>query len=121
MCTWKVCCITALSILLGSVMTSTVATASCDSVRCVSKIGTLYPTGLPDGVVYIEPAEDSLAALNCTPKDGAYLTLHHSHKNYKELFSIASLAVLTNKIVNMRIEEGSEDCSIQYIMMNNYQ
>lgn len=94
------------------------ARAACDSTGCSSKISRIYVSGIP-GVVFIQPDEASLSALNCTPAEGLFLSLYRSHPNYTELYAAASLALALNKSVRLRIVESTDDCRLSYIMIFN--
>ena len=118
MCTLRLYCVTVLFVLLAFSVNSSDAQASCDSIRCTSKVSSIYATGQAnDWKIFIEPNEDSLSSLNCNAVGEKYLTLYHSHGNYSEILAMVNLALLANKTVNMRIVENTDDCTIDYVML----
>ena len=121
MCTLRLYCVTVLFVLLAYTMIPSETQASCDSIRCISKVKSIYATGKATGEIYIEPDEDSISTLNCNAVGEKYVTLHHSHKNYTEILAIINLALMANKTINMRIVENTDDCTIDYVMLYSYQ
>ena len=86
----------------------------CTSWGCISTISELYITG--GGTIRVgTPLDEKLA--NCTPVSDVYFTLDPAKANAKEMYSALLSAYMSNKKIQLRISEGSADCTIAYIRL----
>jgi hypothetical protein len=88
----------------------------CAKLNCITKIEKIYTEA--DGNVYIGTTRDEKLA-NCSPVAGVYFTLDTSSKNSDLTYSTLLSAFLSNKMVNIRIVEGSQGCKISYIVLDS--
>ena len=97
------------------VLLSTSVYADCTANRCVGKIDRLYVT---DGTLYISTDGDE-TNLDCTPVGGVYITIPSSDPDFKNLYAMMLTAVSLNNTIGLRIENGSDRCTLIYTYMDN--
>ena len=89
--------------------------ATCSKTGCIDKIQMLYVNA--DGNIYIGmPGDEKLA--NCTPVSGVYFTLPPTAENKKEVYSALLAAQMADKVVHVRVKEGTSKCEIAYITLD---
>jgi hypothetical protein len=92
------------------------AFAECSATGCISVyVEELYPEAA--GGAWIRTSGNELLA-NCTVDSGVYLCLSGTSAGYKELYATLLAAQLADKMVNIRIIEGSNPCTIYYVTLN---
>lgn len=95
------------------------ARADCNANGCTGPANKIfdryYLTAMQDGQVYLKIKMDS-TPLDCTLKEGSYMTIMSSHPLFKEIYSTLLSASLTDKSMYVRIKNGSSDCEVSYIM-----
>ncbi|GAB2503999.1 hypothetical protein GCM10008940_02160 [Microbulbifer agarilyticus] len=64
------------------------------------------PTAVADGYI------------NCTLKEGHYLTLKNDHTLFSEIYSALLAIKLSDETVRIRIVEESTSCEISYIWID---
>ena len=97
------------------VLLSTSVYAACTANRCVGKIERLYVNG---GTLYISTDGDE-TNLNCTAPAGVYITMPSSYPDFKNLYAMMLTAISLNNTIGLRIQEGSDRCSLIYTYMDN--
>jgi len=97
------------------VLLSTSVYAACTANRCVGKIDRLYVQG---GTLYISTDGDE-TNLDCTPPRGVYITIPSSDPDFKNLYAMMLTAVSLNNTIGLRIENGSDRCTLIYTYMDN--
>lgn len=91
------------------------AFAACDSRGCTTTIKRIYATAIADGKVFLEPADNPLNIVNCSPRENIFFILSKSHPLFNEIYSMALSAMMTKTEVRMRIVEGSSGCELSYM------
>ena len=97
------------------VLLSTSVYAACGANLCVGKIDRLYVSG---GTLYISTDGDE-TNLDCTPPGGVYITIPSSDPDFKNLYAMMLTAVSLNNTIGLRIQTGSDNCSLVYTYMDN--
>jgi hypothetical protein len=88
---------------------------TCSATGCIDKIQMLYVNA--DGDIYIGmPGDEKLA--NCTAVSGVYFTLPPNAENKKEVYSALLAAQMADKVVHVRVKEGTNKCEIAYITLD---
>ena len=89
--------------------------ATCSKTGCIDKVQMLYVNA--GGDIYIGmPGDEKLA--NCTPVSGVYFTLSPTAQNKKEVYSALLAAQMADKVVQVRVKEGSSKCEIAYVTLD---
>jgi hypothetical protein len=96
----------------------------CDGIQCTDKIGHLYVSntamsGFPNrSVVYVDVAHPGdMHNLNCTLQSNAYLTLQPNNPGYQQIFSVLQAYTAAGKVVKIRVNTPSTNCSIAYVVV----
>lgn len=106
--------------LISIISAQTNALASpCDSIRCLSQVAQVYPSGDSDGKVWIMPKDGGQTNLSCTPESGVLLVLRKTNPSFKELYALLLSADLADATVNMRIIPNTNPCEIMYVTTVN--
>jgi hypothetical protein len=93
-----------------------IAHAECGASGCWGVyVEELYPEA--QGGAWIRTSGNELLA-NCTADSGVYLRLSGTTPGYKEIYATLLAAQLADKRVNVRVNEGSNPCSIAYVTLN---
>lgn len=100
------------------IFSSTYTFASCSPQACVTKIKRLYLTGGTSGSILVMPTEVAQGYVNCTLKEGHYLTLKNDHPLFSEIYSTLLAIKIAEKNVRIRIVEESNNCEISYIWLD---
>ncbi len=100
--------------ILIFVLSMGVATATCTADRCINKIERIYLH--PNGFLNVR-TDGNQSALNCTLRDGEYLTLETSHSLFREYLAMLLTAKSSDLVSVIRIVGGSPRCEIDYIML----
>lgn len=99
---------------------SSTALGVCDADGCTGKPSELFSSILvaasDGGRVYLQAPADK-ANLDCTLREGKYVTLLPTHILFKEVYSALLTAVATDKLIYVRIKNGSSVCEVSYIKM----
>ncbi|WP_444922677.1 hypothetical protein ACJJH9_00200 (plasmid) [Microbulbifer sp. DLAB2-AF] len=98
--------------LMGLSLINGMAFAECTSTHCAGYVEKLYVQ--TSGTVYVG-TDGNESLLNCAPHAGVYSTLDMSQPGADAIYSTLLAAQMANKIVTVRINEGSTGCLIQYI------
>jgi hypothetical protein len=100
---------------MGLTMVTSVAVAECQAAGCYEVyVEELYPEA--GGGAWIRTSGNEALA-NCTANSGVFLRLNAT-AGYKEIYATLLAAQLTEKKVNIRVNEGSVDCTISYVTLN---
>jgi hypothetical protein len=97
--------------------------AQCDTIQCTGKIGSLDVTGTPLSgfpnkayvFVTIAPPAD-MHTLDCTLQSNAYATLQPDNPGYDQIFSLLQASKIAGKVVKVRVNTSSKNCSIAYVV-----
>ena len=90
--------------------------AACGATGCIDVlIDELYVNS--NYLVYVATNGTETAA-NCTPLAGVYLTLDPSDSNYNAVYSLLLAAQLADRLVTIRIVDGSANCKISYVVLD---
>jgi hypothetical protein len=93
-----------------------IAAAECTATGCWDVyVEELYPEAT--GGIWIRTSGSETLA-NCTPDSGVYLRLTNAQAGYREIFSTLLAAQLADKKVSIRINPGSNPCSVAYVTLN---
>ena len=106
---YVVCMVVFLVLLSSSVY------AACTADRCVGKIDRLYMSG---GTLFISTDGDE-TLLDCTAPAGVYITISSSNPEFKNLYAMMLTAMSLDNTVGLRINNGSDNCSLMYTYMDN--
>jgi hypothetical protein len=91
--------------------------ASCTSTSCTGTVTQVQPLSTGDVRFYID---SSMSALNCGSASIGYATLHTTHPNRNEIFSLLMADHIANRNnVTIRIVESTSDCEIGYVRSEN--
>lgn len=90
--------------------------ATCSATGCIDKIQMLYVSA--DGDIYIGMSGDEKLA-NCTPVSGVYFTLPPTAQNKKEVYSALLAAQMADKVVHVRVKEGTSKCEVLYVALDS--
>ncbi|MEP0176631.1 MAG: hypothetical protein ABJH28_09245 [Paraglaciecola sp.] len=90
---------------------------SCNTTSCTSTIKRIYPYG-PHAQVRIELDDVNLSTLDCTAKEGNFLTLTKGDDQllFSEVYSLLLTAAAKDDEVIFRIRNGSSSCELLYVM-----
>jgi len=108
------------SVLALSALTISV-NAACDSVSCTGKVTELYMTS--GGTLYVGTDGDE-KSLNCAGGVGnggvsnVYMSLKDGDVGKNAMYSLLLTAKTTDKPVTIRIQEGTVDCRVLYVVTN---
>jgi hypothetical protein len=92
------------------------AYAECIQQGCYDVyVDELYPES-PGGAWIKTSGNETLA--NCTANSGVYLRLVGTAPGYKEIYATLLAAQLSEKKVNIRVNEGTNPCTIAYVTLN---
>jgi hypothetical protein len=58
------------------------------------------------------------SALSCTPDSGVWMKLNMEKPGSKEVYAMLLTAFTTDKLVNIRVVQGSTNCLIAYVFMS---
>jgi len=110
-----------LAVLSVAHFSRTAAADPCAGNFCTNTtISRLYPGGdVNDPRVFIRPKDGGQQLLNCTPVSGVYVTLKVSHPLFSESYAALLDATINNKKVWLRVKDGSPDCELAYITVEN--
>ena len=97
---------------------STYTFATCSPQSCTTKIERLYLTGSSSGDILVKPADPADGIVNCTLREGSYLTLKNDHLLFSEIYSTLLAIKISEKDVRIRIVEESDNCEISYIWLD---
>lgn len=103
-----------LALIVGS--SSVFAADECTTWGCISSISELY-VNAEGSIIVGTPLDEKLA--NCTPVSGVFFTLNPSAGNAKEIYSALLAAYMSDKKVQLRIVEGSDQCELSYVRLNS--
>ncbi|MDV5168337.1 hypothetical protein [Photobacterium rosenbergii] len=92
---------------------------ACNSNSCYGTIDRIYLTHLSTGEIWIRPSDSPSEVLNCNLREGVYMTLKQNHMLFDEIYSAALAALASQKEVNLRIAENSDDCELVYLMIDS--
>ena len=95
---------------------ATAAAANCVSVRC----NDVYVERLfvrANGLISVGTSGTE-TGLSCTPFNTDYLTLDPQGANADAIYSAILAAQLADKRVTFRMDDGSPNCTIQYIWLD---
>jgi hypothetical protein len=75
-------------------------------------------SGFPSkAFVYVSIAHPGdMRNLNCTLLSSTYLTLEPKNPGYEQIFSLLQAYTLANKAIKIRVNTGSTNCSIAYVV-----
>ena len=105
-----------LFVFVSTVILTTPAFAECYTLGCSSvHVEELYPEA--GGGAWIKTSGNETLA-NCVANSGVYLRLDGNDAGYKEIYATLLAAQLTDKLVNIRILEGSSPCRVLYVTLN---
>jgi hypothetical protein len=110
-----------LTMLSVGYVSRTAAADPCSGNFCKNTtISRLYPGGdVNDPRVFIMPKDAGQQFLNCTPVSGVYVTLKVTHPLFAESYAALLDATTNNKKVWLRVKDGSPDCELAYITVEN--
>lgn len=106
-----------------SIFLANIAHAGCVAKHCSGNatevVNSIYPN--TSGNVYLEMTsnEEERGKLNCSLVEGRFAVLKGDHILFKEMYSLLLTAVMADKKLIVRIEEGSKDCQVRYFRMYN--
>jgi hypothetical protein len=88
----------------------------CNSVGCIGKIDRIFLHESGDIKIPPPGGSDGSHAQNvqCTLSDGTYFVLKRAHPSFSEIYSAILAAQVAGKLVFLRIEDGSPDCTVRY-------
>lgn len=89
--------------------------AECEKWGCIGKITDIYTNA--DGVIYIGSEHDEKKA-NCKPISDVYFTLNPKSENAKEIYSSILSSYMSDKKIQLRIKEGSNQCELEYVRLS---
>lgn len=105
--------------LLGAMLlalSTSVAHADCSGGQCASVyIDQLYMETSGNAWIRTSGIE---TALNCTADSGVYLFLNGSTAGFKTIYATLLAAQLSGLLVNIRITDGSNPCSVVYVTLD---
>jgi hypothetical protein len=111
-----------LLVCLAAIQFSRTAAANpCSGVACPNTtVQRLYPASdVNNPRVYVRPTDGGQSSLTCTAVSDVYLTLKTTHPLFGEIFASLLEATIHDKKVTLRIKDGSPDCEILYIVVEN--
>ena len=92
------------------------ASAECASYGCANAyVETLYVRA-QSGFFVGTSGTETLA--NCTPASGVFFLMPLDAANYKEVYATLLAAQLADKRVTIRINEGTDPCTIAYVSID---
>jgi hypothetical protein len=92
------------------------AYAECQALGCFSVyIDELYPEA--GGGVWVQTSGNETLA-NCTANSGVFLRLDGTTAGFKQMYATLLAAQLADKKVSLRVDEGSNPCTIVYVTLN---
>jgi hypothetical protein len=91
------------------------AGAACSAIRCVDQLERLYLSRSSDAL-FISTAGDE-TALNCALTEGVYMTLPTDNPLFREFLAMLLTAKASNFDANVRIHEGSQGCTVSYVVV----
>ncbi len=100
-----------LAVFFTILFTSNAAIAECVATGCTNRIDTIFIHN--DGIFIRTDGDETL--LNCTLEQGAYIYLKSTHPNYDAIAAALFTFYTTGATVFLRTNEGSPDCSLNYI------
>jgi hypothetical protein len=108
---------------LAVVMALPATAQTCDTIQCTDQIGRLYVSNTPMSgfpnkpFVFVSTAHPAdMLNLNCTLMSGTYLTLQPNNPGYQQIFSLLQAYTLANKAIRIRVNTGTTNCSIAYVV-----
>ncbi|WP_020411143.1 hypothetical protein [Microbulbifer variabilis] len=100
-------------LMLSSI--SGVTFAECAGGQCVAvDIDKLYVT--TGNITYVGTSGDE-KLLNCSAEAGVYTTLDKNQVGADAIYATLLAAQMAGKKINIRIVDGSQSCSIQYVTL----
>ena len=105
---WKMLFVGLLAVGLPVANAGTCTGGACYDVL----INTLYVNATGD--VYIT-TDGVVTWLNCAPLSGVFLTLQRAAGNFSQVFGLLTAAQFAGHKLNIRINDGSNGCTIAYI------
>lgn len=107
-----------LIVLVSTMLAAPLGYAGCVDRSCmgigIEVVKSVYPSSTGD--IYLE-APDDKTTLNCTLKEGQYMVLQSDHPLFREIYSTVLSALTSNKRLQVRIVEGSDNCQVSYVRM----
>lgn len=91
------------------------ARADCSSSSCNNVLVEELYMNL-SGSLYIQTSGSELLT-NCTPLSSLYLVLTDGPR-FKEIYAMLLAAQFAGKTVTLRINDGSNPCTVQYVMVS---
>jgi hypothetical protein len=96
-------------------LTAQIVRAECSAPSCTdARVLVLYTEA--NGNVYVQ-LSGTMSNLNCTLVSG-FITLTATSSRFKEIYASLLAAQLSDRLVSVRINDGSAGCTVAYITMN---
>ena len=102
-------------ILMALLLVPSVSFATCDSKGCNGLIERLYIK--ESGEVLIGMSGDE-TKLNCSAVADVYLSLPYETNGYQSIYSALLAAQISNSKIFLRVNEGTERCSLAYVTID---
>lgn len=101
--------------MLMAFLFARVATAECNAYSCNDvRITALYTRA--DGSAYVQTS-GTVTNLNCSLVGGLYMTLPTASTRFKEIYASLLAYQLTDRLITIRIDEGSTGCTVAYLFV----
>jgi len=71
-----------------------------------------------NGNIYLKITDPDKGLLNCTLSENVYMTLEPTNLRQKEIYATLLTAISTKQNITLRVAEGTNNCSVKYLMMN---
>lgn len=92
-------------------MPNSALAGTCSGSFCTAKVTKLYIT--TSGTLYIGTSGDE-TKLDCKPSAGVYITLKKDAQGFDAIYASLLAYQLSGDSVTLRIENGSENCILNY-------
>lgn len=102
--------------IVGAATLTNVAFAACQPNVCVDvAVERLYIHA--NSLLYIATDADE-TQLDCVPYVSTYVTLNPNDANFDAIYSALLAAQIANRVVTIRIFNGSSTCRVMYVMLD---
>ncbi|MCH2160073.1 MAG: hypothetical protein MK096_14990 [Oleiphilaceae bacterium] len=88
----------------------------CTTWGCISHISELV-TNHAGKIRIATPLDETLA--NCDAVSGVYFSLDPNAQNFKEMYAAVLAAYMSGKKIQLRVQEGSSECTLSYVRFSS--
>lgn len=91
---------------------------SCSSTSCTANVKEFYLDTSGPLYIILDITAADISNLNCTLLAGTIFELPTTDPNYKDIYATLNAAAFAGRQVTLRINDGTNPCTIQYVRVD---